>query len=158
MKAEMKKAVFRIVADKFRKTVSSNGLNEEERQQFLSTLNSFLVKQIQTTVNEITKNYPNELHEDIVTELQDALEVEKETKEAALHEEEIARLERQAKEYELIRDFDRAEKYLKKLILREKDNVERWNNLSRFLLKRGHIDRSLEAMRKALDLNSEDEK
>jgi hypothetical protein len=42
MKEDMRKAVFRIISDKYRKKVSEKGLSQEERENFLAKLNSFL--------------------------------------------------------------------------------------------------------------------
>jgi len=43
MKDEFRKAVYRIISDKYRKTVSKEGLNKEQWAEFISKLNAYLI-------------------------------------------------------------------------------------------------------------------
>lgn len=49
--------------------MSKDGLDKEQRAEFISKLNAYLIGQVKTTVNEIATNFSEHLHEDIAKEL-----------------------------------------------------------------------------------------
>jgi Tfp pilus assembly protein PilF len=133
--------------------VSSKGLDQEQKAEFISKLNGYLIGQIKTSIKEIASTYQDILHEDIAKELREAICEAKEKEENAFREKELERIERLAKEYEFNRDFTQAEKYYKRLILKDKNNSQRWLILSRFYCSLKQYSKAFFAMKKAMDLS-----
>ena len=158
LKKETKMAVHRIIRDKYHKTVNHEGLDKKGRAEFISELYVYLCQQIRTTLQETVHHHRDKIHEDLIEDLFHSVEEEKQRREKAFTEDYLVKLERLANEYENIGNFTKAEKYYKKLLLSEPENVQRLLNLARFSLKQGNVDKGYEFFRRAkeADPNSQE--
>ena len=69
LKKELKMAIHRIIRDKYRKTVTHEGLNSTERAKFIAELYAYLSQQIRITLESTVNQYRGQLHEDLVEDL-----------------------------------------------------------------------------------------
>ena len=64
VKERLKRAVIRIIKDKYEKEVTK--LTPEEKNKFLSEIYSYLYEQMKVTKNEYLEQEPDKIHEDIL--------------------------------------------------------------------------------------------
>jgi hypothetical protein len=105
LKKEMKMAIHRIIRDKYRKTVTHEGLSKSCRENFISELYTYLSQQIRVTLESTVNQYRGRLHEDLIEDLITSIKSEDERKKKVFKEENIAKMERLAGEYENIGNF-----------------------------------------------------
>ena len=145
------------MADKYRKTVSKDGLTPEQKADFISKLNAYLLGQIKATTNAVVTQYSDLIHEDLANEIKHQIEESSQKLESAFKEDEPDKIERLAKEYEFTLNFDQAEKYYKRLVLRDPQNPAPWLTLSQFYTKRGEFSKATHCFNKVRTLDPSNE-
>ncbi|CAI2380126.1 unnamed protein product [Moneuplotes crassus] len=153
LKKEMKMAIHRIIKDKYLKTVNHEGLSKENRDEFIAKLYTYLTKQVRVTLKATVEKYKDIIHEDLTEDLFTAMKEEEEQRSKAFTEDYKVKLDRLAQEYENIRNFPKAEKYYKKLLLKDPKDVSQLLNLARFSMKIGKVDQGYEYFRMARDID-----
>ena len=68
LRDKLKKALFRMIVEKFKKEVGPKGLTAEERVKYKAKIYAFLNEQIKETIDQAISVINNDLHQDIVTQ------------------------------------------------------------------------------------------
>jgi len=130
-KEQMKRAVVKVVREKFKQT--SALLDPRERETFLAELYSYLIKQLHATLN---KSFVHNTA-DLVTPF--SIDMDK--------------IRFAAKEAEGRDLFDKAAKYHQECIARRKTDVSCWYDYGCFCMRIGDIAKADECFREAVSIN-----
>ena len=110
LREKLKKAIFRLVIEKYKKTVGPKGLSTDERDKFKAEIYTYLNEQIKVSIDLAIDMQKESLHHDIVHQNEFMKDVKARKK--TFNETDQEREMRLYREFDIIGDKKSAERHL----------------------------------------------